>query len=517
LLILSVVACGRDRRGNSDTAGNAARAEASRGPDPILLRLPRAGGTVRAYLYPRLDSVVWSGHTTSVDRVLGFDPEGGALAIVNAKGAPARVDLRLGESAIASKATLASLVAPTGSEIYGVDQKGDVVRLTRGGDWSFTPPYPARAVFPQSDGSLVIAAQHGSEVVLWLMHPPDTKVRDTVLLPITMHALHAQVGDRIYFATDSALVGVRSRDLSEVPSIRVHGHVAALAPTPSGDRIYVATSGDSTLAVIDRYTDKVSTTVQLPGEISDLRMDGLGRYVLVRPARGDSAWVLAVATNHVVGSVRTKWTEDLPATAPDGAIALNSGRDVIFVDGETLQAVRTVAGGASDFWYFTFWNGFRARAAGVDQPVSFANADTAPPVDTSVSDSGTKAVLDSVTRVARPAPAVAQGSQQQTTPSPRPPTATATATATATPPPPPPTASASAPFTVSFAALLNEAKARLLADSIQVSGAHARVVPSQRAGTTIYRVVLGPYPNRAAAEQIGRDSKRSYWVFPGQP
>ncbi|HMJ14948.1 MAG TPA: SPOR domain-containing protein, partial [Polyangiaceae bacterium] len=59
--------------------------------------------------------------------------------------------------------------------------------------------------------------------------------------------------------------------------------------------------------------------------------------------------------------------------------------------------------------------------------------------------------------------------------------------------------------------------AHVLADSISVSGTRARVVPSQRAGTTIYRVVLGPYPNRAAAEQIGRDSKRSYWVFPGQP
>ncbi len=488
--------------------GNAARAEASRGPDPILIRLPRAGGAVRAYLYPRLDSVVWTGRTTSVDRVLGFDPEGGALAIVDAKGQPARVDLRLGESGVATKATLASLVAPIGAEIYGVDARGAAVRLSRGGDWSFTPPYPARAVFPQTDGGLVIAAQHGNEAVLWLMRPPDTKVRDTVVLPITMRSIHAQVGDRVYLATDTALVGVRGRDLSEVPSIRVRGHIVALAPTPSGDRIYVATAGDSSLSVVDRYTDKVASTIQLPGAISDLRMDGLGRYVLVRPARGDSAWVVAVATNHVVGSVRTKWSGDLPATAPDGAIALNSGRDVIFVDGETLQAVRTVAGGASDFWYFTFWNGFRARAAGVDQPVSFARTDSAP-VDSSAraTDSATNVAVDSVTRPAEPShPVATPPAPAPTHPQPAVPTT-----------PPAPTASASAPFTVSFAALLNEAKAHALADSIDVAGAHARVVPSQRAGTTIYRVVLGPYANRAAAEQIGRDSKRSYWVFPGQP
>lgn len=510
-----MLACGRDRRASTDTAGNAARAEASRGPDPILIRLPRSGGTVKAYLYPRLDSVVWTGHTTSVDRVLGFDPEGGALSVVDAKGEPARVDLRLGESSIASKAKLASIESPSGADIYGIDASGTVVRLTRGGDWSFKPPYPARTVFPQADGGLVVAAQHGTEAVLWLMRPPDTRLRDTVTLPITMHGLSAQVGDRVYLATDTALVGVRGRDLSEVPSIRVHARIVALAPTPSGDRIYLAIAGDSSLSVVDRYTDRIASTVQLPGDVAALRMDGLGRYVLVRPTRGDSAWVIAVATNRVVGSVRTKWTDDLPATAPDGAIALNSGRDVIFVDGETLQPVRTVAGGANDFWYFTFWNGFRARAPGVDQPVTFASADTttadsaaAPPVD-----SAARVAAATATKAEPRAPAAATAATAATgsaPTAPRPPAPSPTM-------PPAPTASAAAPFTVSFAALLNEAKAHALADSIDVGSARARVVPSQRAGTTIYRVVLGPYPNRVAAEQVGRDSKRSYWVFPGQP
>jgi cell division septation protein DedD len=505
LLLSTALACGREHRANSDTAANAASSEATRGPDPILIRLPRNGGTVRAYVYPRLDSVVWTGHTTSVSRVLGFDPEGGTLATVDGKDRPARVDLRLGESAVASKATLASLVASSGADIFGVDAKGEVVRVSRAGDWTVTPPFPARAAFPQSDGSLIIAAQHGGDAVLWLMKPPDAALRDTVTLPITMRAVNAQVGDRIYFATDTALVGVRGRDLSEVPSIHMDGRVVALAPTPSGDRIYAATAGDSSLAVIDRYTDKVASTIALPGPASDLRMDGLGRYVIVRPARGDSAWVIAVATNHLIGSVRTKWTEDLPATAPDGAIALNSGRDVIFVDGETLQPVRTVAGGASDYWYFTFWNGFRARASGVDQPVSFAVADSAANDSAALADSALHRD-DTAAATGQPAQ-VAQA--PQTTPS-RP-------TVPAPPTPPAPTASASAPFTVSFAALLNEAKAHSLADSIEVGGARARVVPSQRAGTTIYRVVLGPYPNRAAAEQVGRNSKRSYWVFPGQP
>ena len=508
LLLLSALACGRDQRATSDSVANAAGSEASRGPDPILIRIPRAGGTVHAYLYPRLDSAVWTGHSTSVSKVLGFDPEGGALAILDEKGRPVHVDLRLGGATVASKVKLTSLKSPTGAEIYGLDAKGNVVRLARGGDWSFTPPYPGDAVFPQADGTIVVAARHNKEAVLWRMHPPDTKIRDTVALPISLGGLSTQVGDRVYFATDTGLVGVRSKDLTEVPPIRVHGRVVALAPTPSGDRIYVAMADDSVLSVVDRYTDRIASTIPLPGRISDLRMDGLGRYILVRPVKGDSAWVIAVATNRVVGSVRTGWTADLPATAPDGAIALYSGRDVTFVDGETLQAVRTVAGGASDYWYFTFWNGFRARAAGVDQPVTFALPDSAAADSARIAaDSGTMASVDSVTRPTPPAAAPASGS-------PATPTHPVPAEHRVAPPP---TASLASPFTVSFAALLNDAKAHILADSITVGGARARVVPSQRAGTTIYRVVIGPYPNHAAAEQAGRESKRSYWVFPGQP
>jgi cell division septation protein DedD len=257
--------------------------------------------------------------------------------------------------------------------------------------------------------------------------------------------------------------------------------------------------GAKALSVIDRYTDKVTATIDLPGEASDLRMDGLGRYVIARPVRGDSAWVIAVANNHLVGTAHTRWADDLPAAAPDGAIATLAGKDVIFLDGETLQPVRTVAGGAADYWYFTFWNGFRPRAAGVDQPVSFATADSQRDSVRAASDSA-HAASDSMISAQTPA-----------TPNHPAPTQPTPAPSASTP------AAAASQFTVQFAAMLTPEKAHALADSISVEGTAARVVPSQRAGTTIYRVVLGPYPNRATAERIGHEANRSYWVFAGAP
>lgn len=546
LLLLPALACNRDKQAISGSGAIAARAEGSRGPDPVLIRLPRNGGTARAYLYPKLDSTIWTGRGTSVDRVLGFDPEGGALAVVDAKGEPARIDFRLGEANVASKAKLALLTAPTGTDIFGIDSKGAVVRLTRAGGWSFTPPVAARGVFPQSDGSVLVAGQLGDQTAVWKLRPPDTEVRDTVMLPMTMRGVRAQVGDRVYFATDSALVGVRARDMSLVPRIALKGRVLALAPTPSGDRVYVATAGDSGVAVIDRYTDKVAARVALPGQVSDLRMDRLGRYVLARPVRGDSAWVIAVATDSVSGSVHTKWSDDLPTAAPDGAIVVNNGHDVVFLDGETLQPVRTVAGGAQDYWYFLFWNGFRARAAGMDQPVSFASSDSAKQDASAVADSALAGTIAESTTVATAAPPAAaapapppqrapQSAPPGGPPPARPPVAPRVAAALPPQPAPhapavPPTvatapaqtkpsvaASAAAPYTVSFAALLTEEKAKALADSIEVEGVKARVAAAQRGGATVYRVVLGPYPNRAEAERIGHESKRSYWAFQGNP
>lgn len=504
-----MAACHRDSGGGTGAGALGSRADAGHGPDPIVVRLPRDGGTARAYLFPKLDSVIWSGHTTSVDRVLGFDPDGGQLAIVDAKGDPARVDFRMGESAIALKGELASVTSPSGGDIYGVNSRGTVVRLTRAGDWTFTPPLPARDVFPQNDHSIVVAAQRGSGTILWRMYPPDTRLRDTLRLDIALKGPHAQAGDRIYFGSDSAIVSVGTRNLTAEPAIPLAHRAVALAPTPSGDRVYVATANDSSLAVIDRYTNKIDAHIALPGQVSELRMDRLGRYVLARPARGDSAWVIAVATNHVLGTARTRWTDDLPAAAPDGEIAVSVGPDVLLLDGETLQPLRTIAGGASDYWLFIFWNGFRPRAAGVDQPVSFASAD-------STHDSAATATIDSVKAAAAPARDTAH-----TPPAAAPPAASAPATpAPAAAPSGAQSAAASSAataWTVSFAALLTQDQAHAVADSIHVDGSSPRVVTAQRGSATIYRVVLGPYPSREAAERVGRDSHHAYWVFAGQP
>ena len=423
----------------------------------------------------------------AIDRVLAFDPDAGSIAVVDSKGYPGRVDLRETDVLKAARIKLTSLSSANGSDIYGINAKGDIVRLNpTGGDWKFKPPVPARTVFAQPNGELIVTGNKGAQTLLWKVRPPDDVVQDSAVLPLSGRGVRTQVGDRVYFTVDSGLVGIKVKDLSPVGAIKLANRVSALAPTPSGDRLYVAMVGDSGLSVVDRYTESAGTSIELPQPPSELRMDALGRYLLARIPKADSAWVIAIGDNRLVGAVATRWETDLPAVTPDGMLALLGGKDVSFVDAEKLKVKSTVTGGAKDFWYFFAWDGFRPRPQGLDQPVTFP------------SDSAQRDSLS----------------------------ASSTPSGTGTPPPPVVRDTTRAPatavtpqtgFTVSFAALLSEEKAQQIASTIKVNGNAAHVVSTTTAGSPIFRVVMGPYPTRDEANKIGRAAKHEYWIYEGSP
>jgi hypothetical protein len=508
-LALVLVACGRSDRPHDptshDTAPSLSRAT---GPDPVVLRVARGGGTVRAYAYPRLDSVIWSSPDAAPapDHVLAFNDESGQVVYVDSRGYPARLDLRSGALTVTRKPKLVSASSSDGASIYAITDSGAVTRLTATGRWTFKAPLRAREVLPQSDGSILIAAEKNGQVVLWHLWPPDTHIVDTIEVPRAAKARRMQAGDRVVLVLDSAIAAVRARDLAPVPSAELKGRIVSVASTPSGDRLYVALAGNTQLQVIDRYREGESGSVDLPGAVSELRMDPLGRYLIARPLKGDSAWVIALGTQRVLGAVATSWRADLPVVAPDGRLALTSGADVRFVDPETLRSASTVRGGAKDFWQFILWDGFRPRDSTLDAPVHFEVRDTvrdSAAVAARAADTLNPGDLSEIGRVPTPS---------QATPVPNQPAPT-----TPTPTPssqPKPRASG---FVVSFATLLSEPAARAEASKITVDGLQARVVPSTVSGQTVYRVVLGPYGSRADADRAGKRAGHAYWIFEGAP
>ncbi len=424
----------------------------------------------------------------AIDRVLAFDAEAGSIAVVDSKGYPGRVDLRETDVVKAARIKLTSLSSANGTDIYGINAKGEIVRLNpNSGDWKFKPPVPARTVFAQPNGELIVTGNKGAQTLLWKVRPPDAVVQDSAVLPLSGRGVRTQVGDRVYFTVDSGLVGIKVKDLSPVGAIKLANRVSALAPTPSGDRLYVAMVADSGLSIVDRYTESAKTSIELPQPPSELRMDALGRYLLARIPGADSAWVIAIGDNRLVGAVPTRWETDLPSVTPDGMIALLGAKDVSFVDAEKLAVKSTVAGAAKDFWYFFAWDGFRPRPQGLDQPVTF-------PSDSLQRDSLSASSTATGTAPSLPAPVVKDTS--------RPPAGPATPTTG---------------FTVSFAALLSEEKAQQIASAIKVNGNAAHVVSTMTAGSPIFRVVMGPFPTRDEADKVGRAAKHEYWIYEGSP
>src|SRR5688572_843476 len=463
-----------------------------RGPDDLVLRIPRAGGEARVFAYPRLDTVVWNGTKAPAPaRVLAFDEEGGVVSLVDTRGQPSRIDFRQGGSAAVTKTKLTGIASHDGSVIYGITDDGTVERHATSGTWKWKPPVAARAVFPQPDASLLVLGERASASIVWKLRPPSSRVVDSVMLPRVDRALRTQVGDLLYLATERELMGVRTRSMERTASVAFDEPVEVLAATPSGDRVFVVTSTGTAVQVVDRYREALSDSIDLGRHPSDLRMDPLGRYLIARLDGVDSAAVIALGTNEVVGTLATGWRADLPFVAPDGGIALAQGQDVIVTDGTTLRPTARVSGGAKDFWYPFRWTGFRPRAEMLDEPVDIAG----PPVDSTTVPADSTAPQDSAAAPAAPVPA----------PAPAPP---ARDTAVRRPP---------AGYTVSFAALLVADKARELAASIRVGSENARVVTAVRDGSTIYRVVLGPYPTREEAERVGRESRQSYWIYEGGP
>lgn len=484
VLTLAVLACSGDRQASSGGAATGA----DRGPDQAVLRVPRAGGTARVYLYPRLDSSVWAvAAAPRIGRVLAFDAEAGLIALVDAAGLPRRVDLRLGEIRFASRAPLTSLASVNGTEIYGVTASGSVLRMTPSGDWTFTPPSAARWVLPQRNGLVVVVGNaRMASTRLWALRAPDEEILDSASLPLLSRPLHTQLGDRIYFPADSGLAGVAAKGLSRLKTIPIPGSIIAVAPTPSGDRLYVVTRGADRISIVNRYSESVTGSILLPGAVSELRMDPLGQYILARPAiGGDSAWVVAIGNNRPVGLIKTRWLADLPTFAPAATIATARGDDVIFVSASTLQDVKTVTGGTRDFWYFFAWNGFRPRSANLDQPVTFGIVDSVARTDSTsgvIADSmAPPPIRDTAPSMVVPQPSYPQPARRG--------------------------------FLLSFAAVLTEQRAREIAAGIEVGGVRPHVVPSETGTAVLYRVVLGPFASREEADRVGATSKRQYWIF----
>ena len=272
--------------------------------------------------------------------------------------------------------------------------------------------------------------------------------------------------------------------------------------------------------MINKYSDQIVATVPVPLDATALRMDPLGRSLMVRHSgAADSVLVIGIATNAVLGRFASPWRADLPLVFPDGRLGILRGDDVLVLSADRFQAMAVVPGGAKDIWTVVQWNGFRRRAGDAPLRATASQPDTttrrirdttrsAPAVDTTprvAAESTARIAGDSAARRLSRADSVRRAATRVDT-QPRARVATPSVAAQL---------GERGTFVVQFAALKAERPAQQVASSIKANGEKARVVMTTSNGITLYRVILGPFRSRSDAEQAGQAAGRDYWVFEG--
>ncbi len=438
---------------------------------------------MRAYALPSLARAGWSvgGRTSASRSAIGMDVAGRRLLYRDSTGAIQSFDLvAYREKPVAPKGEFGAMASD--GTLLAVSAQGAVIESEPWGsrEWPGTVGRGIRDAFA-GQGSRLIVIRHARGDSLSVASR-EAGVAITAPVPDATSRTASRDGDAVAFATDSGLVVAEDRDPHHPWFVRLKGQPIAVAFSPSGHRIYVGLRDRSELAAVDRYERRAQPAIPIPGPAGALRMDPWGRAVLVRPAADhgetNQLWVVAIASDRVVGRVDAGWGSDLPTVSEAGVLLVREGNTVVARDIRTLDSLGAVANGAADLWFVGRWKPATPVAAG--QEVRAPTPASAP--------SRLSAVPRPTARPAREAP---------------PPRATGAAPALGAPPAP--------RVWIQVSVSQNERWARDLAADLNRSGHPSQVVepPAPGAG---WRVVVGPFANRVAADSAARTLGRPYWI-----
>jgi hypothetical protein len=197
-----------------------------------------------------------------------------------------------------------------------------------------------------------------------------------------------------------------------------------------------------------------------------MRPDATGRWLLLRPESHDSVWVVDVTVNRIVARFAAAWGTDLPTVAGPSHLVLRNGLNVESWDltGDTPVRQGQVSGGAADFW----------------TPIAWVPPDRVLAAQAQVEEAS--GVQDSALVFATI-----------------------------------PTVPAETPQVyLQISSSQNPDWARELSRQLSAAG-HPASVREPTMTDEGYRVVVGPYPSREAAESAGRELGRPFFVLVDPP
>lgn len=457
--------------GGSPDASDQAPDFNSSSPQTSLVRLPREGGVARAYALPDLSELDWQseGRLPPLDSVIGVN---GELAVIFVSGEDrantvTALDLRSGRTRPVASSVRSAAVGSDGL-LYAVDTGGAIQAIGRRSPERFRSrlDWPAPRLFAAAGGRLLAVPRDGGELAL-LTSTDSARLQPLADGPVAT----TPWGDLLAVAADSAVALYDPLGQRETRTVRFRDGARAAAFSPSGHQLYVA-QGDGRIAVVERFSLAIAARIELPARVDHLRPGPFGRWLLAHGIGSDSVWIVDLETDRLAGVVPSSWEPDLPLVAGIGTLVIRRGEDVVALDltAPGFPERGRIATGAEDLWSAPAW--VPESVAPREPPVQVAAPADAAPDDADA-----------------PPDAVAEDSTDDA-----------------------PEDEASERVFLQISSSSNPDWAGELAGKLTAAGLPARVLPPAAEGDA-YRVVLGPYPSREEAEEIGRSLGMPFFVI----
>ncbi len=304
-------------------------------PTAVLLAIPAAGGAGAFLDAERLEPI--EGLSTpdlpALAEIWGVHGAGAILVGATADRRAVAIDLESGRTTEIGVDVVTGVLSSSGTA-YAVSEGGEIAVLLRRerAEWQTRFVKAVQAVYAGAGGRLLgVTTDDRQLIVAQSEGPPSAR-------PLPGHGLAvAPAGDLLAVADDSG-IGFVDPTGGRAPSwVRVRGDEPRdLVFTPSGHRVYFTRAGAG-IGIVDRYGLRELDGLPAPPGGTDLRMDPLGRWLLVRPARRDSIWVVDATARRFVGAVAGTWDATIPAVTPDGVLLVAQGSDVVALDPDGLS------------------------------------------------------------------------------------------------------------------------------------------------------------------------------------
>ncbi len=469
VLLVASGCSGSPPSGRAPAAAVAVASQDEPGAAPVMaLRLPRAGGTVRAYTLPTLAASPWTAPQapSTARSAIAMDQIGDRLLYRDRDGSIHGFDLVAGhERDITPRGHW--LTALSTDTLLAVSSDGTVIESK---PWS-EQPWPvgvgggARRVFAGLGSRLLVLRDDSLAIA-----SREAGITLAVTVPETPLVTASRNGDAVAFGTDSGLVVAAEGNGWHPWFVRLTGAPTDLAFSPSGDRIYVTVRDKSELDVVDRFARRERPAIPLPGPAAAVRMDAWGRAVLVRAlgsGRRAPTWVIGVATDRVTGRIETPWRSDLPVVAEDGALLYREGNAVVARDVRTLDSLGAVPDAAGDLWFVGRWTPIMAGVMARMEALRAESASARAPIQ-------------------RPRPGAAPAAAVAPAPS-------------------------GPPLWVQLAESQSRGGADELVKALAREGYPAELAAPGGPGQG-WRALVGPFATRAAADSVARSLARPYWI-----